>query len=321
MQRVPSRRVVDRTARAMAGAGDTAWGEDFDDGDRASRRARQAAVTAYTSGIGTTRRDWRIALVVAIGLAVLAAALVAPPYAQDEAYHQFADQRAFLGIPNLFDVVSNIAFLVAGLGGLWFVVRGTHSDGTHAFEQPADRWCWGVVCVAVALTCCGSWYYHLVPDSARLAWDRLPMAVAFAGILAATIAERVSGRAGGLLLGPLVLLGAASVGYWRYTVVMGRESLNLYAAVQFGSLLLIVLLISLFPSRYTRGGDLWGAFGLYALAKVAEHYDYPILAATGGVVSGHTLKHLIAAAAMAWLVRMLVLRRAAAPSQSVIAAG
>ena len=94
-----------------------------------------------------------------------------------------------------------------------------------------------------------------------------------------------------------------------------------YAAMQFGSLLLIVLLISLFPSRCTRGGDLWGAFGLYALAKVAEHYDYPILAATGGVVSGHTLKHLIAAAAMAWLVRMLVLRRAAAPSQSGIAAG
>jgi hypothetical protein len=274
-------------------------------------------VTAATSDVGTLRRDWRITLVIAIGVIVLLAALVAPPYAQDEAYHQFADQRAFLGIPNFFDVVSNLAFLVAGTGGLWFVVRGTHSDGTPAFEQPADRWCWGVVCFAVAFTCCGSWYYHLVPDSARLAWDRLPMAIAFAGILAATIGERISARAGGLLLGPLVLLGAFSVGYWRYTVIMGRESLNLYAAVQFGSLLLIVLLISLFPSRYTRGGDLWGAFGLYALAKVAEHYDYEILAATGGVVSGHTLKHLIAASAMAWLVRMLVLRRVAPHSRAL----
>jgi hypothetical protein len=278
-------------------------------------------VTAGASTLAPGRRDWRLALIIAIGLVVLLAALLAPPYAQDEAYHQFADQRAFFGIPNFLDVVSNIAFLVAGIGGLWFVVRGTHPDGTPAFEQPADRWCWGVVCVAVAFTCCGSWYYHLVPDSARLAWDRLPMAVAFAGILAATIAERVSARAGGVLLVPLVLLGAFSVGYWRYTVAMGRESLNLYAAVQFGSLLLIVLLISLFPSRYTRGGDLWGAFGLYALAKVAEHYDYGILAATGGLVSGHTLKHLIAAGAMAWLVRMLVLRRAAPGARTVPARG
>lgn len=268
-------------------------------------------MTADASTLAPARRDWRVALLVAIALAILAVALVAPPYAQNESYHQFADGRAFFGIPNFLDVVSNLGFLVAGLGGLWFVLGGRHADGTPAFEQRADRWCWGVVCAAVALTCCGSWYYHLVPDSARLAWDRLPMAIAFGAILAATVAERVSARAGALLLGPLVLLGAFSVGYWRYTVIMGRESLNLYAAVQFGALLLIVLLISLFPSRYTRGGDLWGAFGLYALAKVAEHYDYEILAASGGFVSGHTLKHLIAAGAMAWLVRMLVLRRAA----------
>jgi hypothetical protein len=265
-------------------------------------------VTAQASRLATGGRDWRLVLVVAIALVVVFAALAAPPYAQNEAYHQFADQRAFLGIPNFLDVVSNVAFLVVGLAGLAFVVRGTHADGTPAFEQPADRWCWGVVCAAVALTCCGSWYYHLVPDSARLAWDRLPMAIAFAAILAATISERVSARAGGLLLAPLVVLGAASVAYWRYSVVAGRENLNPYAATQFGSLLLIVLLISLFPSRYTRGNDLWGAFALYALAKVAEHFDYPILAATGGLVSGHTLKHLIAAAAMGWLLRMLVLR-------------
>jgi hypothetical protein len=135
------------------------------------------------------------------------------------------------------------------------------------------------------------------------------MAIAFAAILAATISERISPRAGARLLLPLVLLGAASVAYWRWSVVVGSENLNPYAAVQFGALLLIMLMIWLIPSRYTRGGDLWGALALYALAKVAEHYDYEILAATGGFVSGHTLKHLIAAAAMGWLLRMLVLRR------------
>jgi hypothetical protein len=57
---------------------------------------------------------------------------------------------------------------------------------------------------------------------------------------------------------------------------MGREGLSLYAAVHFGSLLLIVLLIPLSPSRRPRGADLCGA-------KVAEHYDDGILAATGAV--------------------------------------
>jgi hypothetical protein len=269
-------------------------------------------VTAHASRLTSAGRDWRVVLMVAAAVAVVLAALAAPPYAQNEAYHQFADQRAFLDIPNFLDVVSNLGFLVVGLAGLAFVIRGRHADGTPAFTETADRRCWGVVCAAVALTCCGSWYYHLVPDSARLAWDRLPMAVAFAGILAATISERISPRAGGLLLAPLVVLGAASVGYWRYSVIAGRENLNPYAATQFGSLLLIVLLIALFPSRYTRGNDLWGALALYALAKVAEHYDYGILAATGGLASGHTLKHLVAALAMAWLLRMLVLRRAVA---------
>jgi hypothetical protein len=92
-----------------------------------------------------------------------------------------------------------------------YFVSGTHAQGGRAFQHAAERWAWGVVFAATALTCCGSGYYHSAPDSPRLAWDRLPMAIGFMGIVAATVSERISAKAGLRLLVPLCMLGAASV--------------------------------------------------------------------------------------------------------------
>jgi hypothetical protein len=258
---------------------------------------------------GTGHRDRRVAILCAAAAAISLVAGLAPRYAQPEEYHRFADQRPLLGIPNFLDVTSNLAFVAVGLSGLAFVGRGTRRDGRPAFADPVERWCWGVVFAGTAATCLGSGYYHLAPDSPRLAWDRLPMAVAFMGMLAALVGERVSATASRRLLVPLVLLGAGSVGYWRWSAARGAEDLNPYGAVQFGSLLLLLLLVALFPSRYTRGRDLLGGLALYGLAKAAEHFDRAIFAATGERLSGHTLKHLLAAAAILWLLRMLELRR------------
>ena len=134
------------------------------------------------------------------------------------------------------------------------------------------------------------------------------MAIGFMGIVAAAVSERVSTKAGRRLLIPLALLGAASVWYWRWSAAHGVENLNPYGAVQFGSVLLILLMIVLFPPRYTRGRDFFAVAGLYALAKLAEHFDRAIFAATGNIVSGHTLKHLLAAASIFCALRMLKLR-------------
>lgn len=258
---------------------------------------------------GPSGRGRRIAIVCASALAVALIAALAPPFPQPESYHAFADRRVLLGVANFFDVASNLAFLAVGVAGLHFVLRGTQVHGGPAFQDPAERWAWGVVFVATALTCCGSAYYHLAPDSPRLAWDRLPMAVAFMGIVAAVVSERIGARAGRRLLVPLCVLGAASVWYWRWSAAAGIESLNPYGAVQFGSALLVVLMLGLFPARYTRGRDFLGAAALYGLAKLAEHFDGAIFAATQQIVSGHTLKHLLAAMAMFWLLRMLRLRK------------
>lgn len=78
--------------------------------------------------------------------------------------------------------------------------------------------------------------------------------------------------------------------------------------VQYYTPVLILLILWLFPARYTRGADLLAAMGFYALAKALELLDRPIFS-LGHVVSGHTLKHLAAALGVYWVFRMLARRR------------
>lgn len=77
------------------------------------------------------------------------------------------------------------------------------------------------------------------------------------------------------------------------------------ACVQFLPMLIIPLIILLFPPKYIRGQDLLTVIGCYALSKVCELLDAEIFA-LGGWVSGHTLKHLVAALATGVLLRSLM---------------
>lgn len=243
-------------------------------------------------------RLWIFAL---LGAALLAAAALLPPLPEPRVFRSLADQRAFFGIPNFFDVASNLPLLLVGAWGL-------HALRHARFADPTQRWPWAAAFFMVALTGPGSTYYHLAPDDARLMWDRLPISLGFMALVSAVVAERVSVKAGLRLLVPLMLAGAASVLYWRWSLLRGTEDIVPYAAVQYGAMLAVALAVLLFPARYTRGADLLVALGIYALAKGAEVLDRQIYA-LGEIVSGHTLKHLLAALAAGWLVRMLYRRR------------
>jgi hypothetical protein len=50
------------------------------------------------------------------------------------------------------------------------------------------------------LTAVGSGYYHLAPDNESLFWDRLPMTIAFMGLVSSQIVDRINIRAGLALL-------------------------------------------------------------------------------------------------------------------------
>jgi hypothetical protein len=226
--------------------------------------------------------------------------LFLPPIPQPATYHHFADARTLWGIPNALNVLSNLPFLLAGIWGLLVEARANFLDSR-------ERMPYGVLFAGVALTAFGSAWYHLAPDNDRLVWDRLPITVGFMGFFAAVISERLSLRAGRALLWPLVAAGIASVFYWRWTEMQGSGDLRWYLLVQLYPLLAIPLLMALFSPRYTAGRYVPLAIALYIVAKVFELADGPVLAALH-FVSGHTLKHLAAAAASACLVHMVAVR-------------
>ena len=142
---------------------------------------------------------------------VIVAIFLSPRVRQPLSYHNFADTRAWLGIPRFGDVVSNVPFAIVGVWGLIFLLR----RGRQSFLDPHERWPYYFVFVGLFLTAIGSSYYHLAPDNARLVWDRLPMTVVFMAIVAAMIAERISVQAGVSLLPVLLAIGIASVVQWH----------------------------------------------------------------------------------------------------------
>jgi hypothetical protein len=226
------------------------------------------------------------------------------PFPQPQSYHSFADRRSVFGISNFGDVASNLPFAIGGVWGITFLTSAAASP--HFIDQ-RERWPYLIAFAGLTLTFFGSSYYHLHPDNARLVWDRLPMTLVFMSIVSVIIVERISLRAGLWLLPLLLLTGIASVLQWYASELRGAGDLRFYAAVQAYSA--VVLLVALlFPSRYSRGSDFAVVVGFYALAKTLELLDKPILD-FGHVVSGHTLKHLSAAAAGYWILRMLQKRR------------
>jgi hypothetical protein len=255
----------------------------------------------------------RHAILAAAILAATAIVFLLPPIPQPLAYHSMADQRTLFGIPNFANVVSNLPFAIVGLIGLSVTLGSARSS----FDDPWTRWPYVALFAGVTLTAFGSAWYHLAPDNARLVWDRLPMTIGFMGLLTAMISERVSHTAGRRLFGPLLLTGAASVFYWHWSEIQGAGDLRLYALVQFGSLLLIALLLILYPARQPGSRYLVAALAGYALSKLFESADAAVLSA-GGFVSGHTLKHLVAAGSVAFIVRMLQERGVRSESELVV---
>ena len=127
------------------------------------------------------------------------------------------------------------------------------------------------------------------------------------GLLVVVLADCVGSAVARRLFVPLLVLGVGSVGYWYWSERQGSGDLRAYALVQFGSLLAIVLLLVLRPGRLRGTGYLVAALVAYAVAKVFEFADRPIFA-LDDIVSGHTLKHLVAAMALAFLAAMVKVR-------------
>jgi hypothetical protein len=247
------------------------------------------------AAVSRTAGNRRTLLLIAVVFGPLALLPLLPPFEQPAQYHAFADARAYLGIPGFLNVVSNAAFLVVGVAGLDLCLR--RKTGGAALS-------WLTFFVGVTIVAFGSTYYHWGPDDATLFWDRLPMTIAFVALFIAVLIEHGTVSAERKLLAVALVVGVFSVAWWRLT-----GDLKLYGWVQFAPFAAITLVLAMYPGRYS--GRWWLALGFlfYALAKATELTDAWLFEATSRTISGHTLKHLLAALAPMCVYWMLRTRR------------
>lgn len=236
--------------------------------------------------------QWRILIILVTMASVVVFFFSRPVMIQDQSYHQFADNRSFFGIPNTLDVLSNIFFALVGVLGIQEVV----------VRQPAlvtkKSWFWFFL--SVLLVAPGSAYYHLSPADATLVWDRLPMSGAFMALYVVLLSEHLTLRSENYLF-PALILGVLSVVTWVITT-----DLRFYSSVQYGSFVTVPLILALFPSRFSLKIYYFVALVLYGIAKWAEAGDKEIYEISSALISGHTLKHLLAALGLLglwWMVR------------------
>jgi len=241
------------------------------------------------------RVHWRHVLTVVVVVGSLALMLSQQPFGQNPKYHDFADRRAFLGIPNFFDVASNLAFLIVGIAGLRVCPGNRLGSARNA---------WIVLFVGVTLVSVGSAYYHWSPTNQTLVWDRLPMTIGFMGLFVALLGEYISNRLVVFLLVPALLLGSSSVVYWFWS-----DDLRFYYWVQLIPLVTIAVVMVLYRARYSHQWLLLVALGWYGLAKVSEANDGEIFVLSQGLISGHTVKHLLSALGCLSIVSMLQRRK------------
>lgn len=246
---------------------------------------------------------WRAALLLLMAAMALVALVWHGPIPQPAGYHAFADQRALLGIPHFWNVVSSLPFTLTGLAGLWVLLR-TRPPGAVAELKS----CYATAFAGAVLIGLGSAWYHLRPDNATLVWDRLPMTVTFMAFFAIVIGEHIDARLARRALPGLLLAGLGSVAYWALSERLGLSDLRPYLLVQFLPMALIPLILLLYPSRLTGVGLLWTLLGLYGVAKALESFDAALFEQLE-LLSGHTLKHLLAAGSLGCLVVGLRVRR------------
>ncbi len=246
----------------------------------------------------------RTAVVVAIAVLVIAAVfLLTSAVPQDPAYHEFIDTRAFLGVSNFWNVVSNLPFLIVGAAGLVFVHRHAGQVCVSTAEMA-----YHVFFIGILLTAFGSSWYHLAPSNETLLWDRLPMTIGFAGLVTIIVAEFVSARVARMLLLPLLIVGFVSVEYWAWTEARGVGDLRPYAVVQFLPMLLIPVILLTHKPVIGEARYFWWMLAFYFLAKLLEFFDARVFD-LGFLISGHSLKHIAAATTPAVFLYALTRRR------------
>ena len=228
-------------------------------------------------------------LLISIALSLFIALFFMDPIAQDQAYHQFSDQNSLLSIPHFWNVISNLPFVFVGLVGLSLLSKGTPAGSLVALRPAYITFFIGLI-----ITGFGSSYYHWNPSNASLVWDRLPMTISFMAFFTVVLGENISITLAKRVFYPLLAIGIFTVIYWIMTESKGAGDLRPYVLVQFLPVIMIRLILWLYPSPFGAQRYIVYVLIAYVLAKLMEHFDHEIHDLLG-VMSGHAIKHVMAA--------------------------
>lgn len=244
----------------------------------------------------TSLEDPPIWLAIAAMLVVVAHSFgdfILTPIYVPEGYYHFADVRHDLGIPYTGDVLSNGAFALVAVWGLIMVYRARDRLAVKPWLALSLTAFFG----AVFMVTFGSGYFHLDPGPYRIFLDRLPISLAAGAILGALLIDRQPPNRNRAILTFSATMAFALAGLWHVTAT---GDLRLYALTQAAPLIVALLFARVWnsPEHAIPGKRLLFLALVYGGAKAAEVYDGELYEAFDWM-SGHNLKHLLAASAAA----------------------
>jgi hypothetical protein len=199
-------------------------------------------------------------------------------------------QSGALDLQSALNVITSVPLIVAGALGLQKALQRRDESFT-----PAGLPYLGLAC-SLILAGAGSIWYHLFPSPANLFWDRLPIAMALASLVCAVANVFPGALWGTRVLGPAVTIASASVMFWNWTRIQGREELAPYVIVQIVAALWVGYVALLKWPHTATARSLRFALLAYAAGRVLEGMQ-GALYRNLGFDYAHPLKHLLIAAA------------------------
>ncbi len=244
--------------------------------------------------------NYRYPIILIVFLVCSGILFMIDPIPQDLEYHDFADQRIIFGIPNFWNVMSNLPLFFLGTYGLYLSFQNF-----SLLPNLVTKLIPVTICLGIFTACFGSVYYHWAPDNQTLFWDRLPMTLMFMPIFSLLIYDFVGRKPGQIAYYLLVPFGVFSILYWQYTESIGAGDLRFYIFVQFFPMVIAPFVLWLFPKKTEYVRYIVLIIAWYIVAKIAEQYDGAIYNATG-FWSGHTIKHLVGAISLFYVLKLIV---------------
>ncbi len=227
-------------------------------------------------------------IIPSLAIIFIVALIIHGPIAQNQDYHVFVDARKLFGIPNFFNVITNLPFALVGLLGMQVVSSIKEKKLKHISLA---------ICTGFLLVTIGSGYYHLRPNNNTLVYDRIPIIIIVMSFFAFIIYYSISLKKGYEALIVFNIIGVMSVIYWIMTEHKGHGDLRWYGLVQFFPIVAIPVMLWLYNTTFKYWKQIAIIFLLFGIARISEIFDKEIYDLLNQTISGHSLKHLFMAAA------------------------